>query len=427
MDELFIVKKTMMRVFLLLIVLLTGVKMLRAQSGSGVPSTFYPALELITLGDVELRFGRTEQALMNYNNAIAMAPDFAEAYVHRGRLYAIMGRQMESAADFQQATQLNPYAALFIDARRRLQMLKTDYRTTADDPLQQILQNPYQTTLQYNLADRELIEGHFDSSLAVSVQRLQTNVHDTEALTCAALSCYFLGQTAKGHSYIDQVLALLPASAQAADIKGMMYKKELRYAESRKWFLQAIAYDSLYAISYYHLGYLSKLEGDTASALQWFNKALRIEPQLRQALIMRSAVHTAQNNFNDAQNDMLLIAETTETDHALYNQAVLNKHLGDYQNALRIYEDLLYKNPNDVYLLNALGNLYNFFGDFDRAVLLYNRALQLKPDYHTARFNLGITLLLQLRHVRACTELREAEMNQVPGAAMAVRCNCAGF
>ncbi|MCA6364401.1 MAG: tetratricopeptide repeat protein [Bacteroidetes bacterium] len=398
-----------------------------AQTGSGVPSNFYPALELITLGDVELRFGRTEQALMNYNNAIAMAPDFAEAYVHRGRLYAIMGRQSESAADFQQATQLNPYAALYIDARRRLQMLKTDYRTSAEDPLQQILNNPYQTTLQYNLADRSLIEGHFDSSLVASAQRLQANPLDTEALTCAALSSYFLGQTTQGHKYIDRVLTLIPGSAQAADIKGMMYKKEQRFGDARKWFQQAISHDSLYAISYYHLGYLSKLEGDTISALQWFNKALRLEPQLRQALIMRSAVHTAQNNFNEAQNDMLLISDAAETDHALYNQAVLNKHLGDYQNALRIYEDLLYKNPNDVYLLNALGNLYNFFGDFDRAVLHYNRALQLKPDYHTARYNLGITLLLQLRHVRACAELREAEMYNVPGAAMAVRCNCAGF
>ncbi|MCU0433836.1 MAG: tetratricopeptide repeat protein [Bacteroidia bacterium] len=412
---------------ILLLLAIGWCSLLRAQSGSGVPSTFYPALELITLGDVELRFGRTEQALMNYNNAIAMAPDFAEAYVHRGRLYAIMGRQMESAADFQQATQLNPYAALFIDPRRRLQMLKTDYRSSAEDPMQQILNNPYQTGLEYNLLDRSLIEGHFDSSLAASNALLKTNPLDTEALTCAALSSYFLGQTSKGHKYIDEVIALIPASAQASDIKGMMYKKEERFDEARKWFQKAIAQDSLYAISFYHLGYLSKLEGDTTAALQWFDKALRVEPQLRQALMMRSAVYNAQSNFTGAQTDLQLISDAAETDHALYNQAVLNKNLGDYQNALRLYEDLLYKNPNDVLLLNALGNLYNFFGDFDRAVLHYNRALQLKPDYHTARYNLGITLLLQLRHVRACAELREAEMNNVPGAAMAVRCNCAGF
>jgi tetratricopeptide (TPR) repeat protein len=398
-----------------------------AQTGSGVPSNFYPALELITLGDAELRFGRTEQALQHYNNALAAAPDFAEAYVHRGRLYAVTGRQQEANADFQQATQLNPYAALFLDPRRRLMTLKTDFRSGSDDPVQQILNNPYQPGLSYSLTDRTLIEGHFDSSLAAADVRLQQNPLDTEALTCAALSSYFLGQTLSGQKYIDQLLSISPQSAQAADIKGMMLKKEQRYAEARSWFTKAITYDSLYAVSYCHLGYLSKIEGDTVAALKWFEKALRINPDLRQALVLRSSVFTAQKEYAAAQNDISLYSEDAKTDHALYNEAVLNKHLGDYQNALRKYESLLQKNPNDVYLLNSIGNLYNFFGDFELAANYYNRALQLRPDYHTARYNLGITLLLQLRHVKACAELREAEANNIPGAAVAVRCNCAGF
>ncbi|MGL5892402.1 MAG: tetratricopeptide repeat protein [Bacteroidia bacterium] len=416
-----------MRYFILISVYLICSVGSTAQIGSGVPSNFYPALELITLGDAELRFGRTEQALQHYNNALAAAPDFAEAYVHRGRLYAITGRQMEANADFQQATQLNPYAALFLDPRRRLMTLKTDFRSGTDDPVQQILSNPYQPGLSYTITDRTLLEGHFDSSLAASEIQLQKNPLDTEALTSAALSSYFLGQTLSGQKYIDQLLKLTPLSAQAADIKGMMLKKEQRYPEARNWFTKAISFDSLYAVSYCHLGYLSKIEGDTIAALQWFEKALRINPQLRQALIMRSSVLAAQKEYSAAQNDIRLYTDNAETDHALYNEAVLNKHLGDYQNALRKYENLLQKNPDDVYLLNSIANLYNFFGDYELASSYYNRALQLRPDYHTARYNLGITLLLQLRHVAACNELRVAEANDVPGAAIAVRCNCAGF
>lgn len=416
-----------MRVFLGVLAVLFFMLRLPAQSGSGIPSNFFPALELITLGDAELRFGRTELALQNYNNALAMAPDFAEAYVHRGRLYAVTGRQQEAALDFQQALQLNPYAALFLDPQRRLLMLKTDYRNSSDDPIQQVLSNPYQPGLSYSITDRNLLEGHFDSSLLAAKVRLQTHPDDTEALIQATLSYYFLNQPDAGHSYIDRAIALDPLSAVAADSKGMLLKKEKRYAEARKWFISAITIDTLYAISYCHLGYLSKLEGDTVAALQWFDKALHIHPSYQQAILMRSTIKSAQLDYTGALSDLQLLNDSETTDHALYNEAVLTKQTGNYHQAARLYENLLQKNPDDVYLLNATGNLYNFFGDYELAVFYYTRALQLKPDYHTARYNLGLTYLLQLRHIKACEELRDAELNNVPGAAAAVRCNCNGF
>jgi tetratricopeptide (TPR) repeat protein len=90
--------------------------------------------------------------------------------------------------------------------------------------------------------------------------------------------------------------------------------------------------------------------------------------------------------------------DKASVDHALYNEAVLNKHLGDYFSAMRIYESLHAENPDDAILLNAIGNLYNFFGGYENTVSYYQRALLIQPDSYIACYNLELTYLMQLQH-----------------------------
>ena len=52
--------------------------------------------------------GDTEGAKFDYNYAIAINPDYAEAYLNRGMLQYTMGEQIKARQDYEQAVRLDP-------------------------------------------------------------------------------------------------------------------------------------------------------------------------------------------------------------------------------------------------------------------------------------------------------------------------------
>ena len=47
-------------------------------------------------------------AIADYNEAIRLNPNYAEAYIYRGAVYFLLGEPQKAIADFNQAIRLNP-------------------------------------------------------------------------------------------------------------------------------------------------------------------------------------------------------------------------------------------------------------------------------------------------------------------------------
>ena len=62
-------------------------------------------------GDNLMTQGRTENAILAYDNAVAQNPYFAEAYIKRAIAKFRLGRVTEAQEDYRFATRLNPYVA----------------------------------------------------------------------------------------------------------------------------------------------------------------------------------------------------------------------------------------------------------------------------------------------------------------------------
>lgn len=68
-------------------------------------------------GNIYGRIGRYDLSLRDYNKAIELKPDFCRAYSNRGSLYAQVGRSAEAIRDYDRATQLQPADALTYNNR----------------------------------------------------------------------------------------------------------------------------------------------------------------------------------------------------------------------------------------------------------------------------------------------------------------------
>ena len=65
----------------------------------------------MNLGDALARKGRSDEAMVHYDEAITLQPDYADAYYNRGTVLLAKGRVDEAIADLAKALEMHPYDA----------------------------------------------------------------------------------------------------------------------------------------------------------------------------------------------------------------------------------------------------------------------------------------------------------------------------
>ena len=88
--------------------------------------------------------------------------------------------------------------------------------------------------------------------------------------------------------------------------------------------------------------------------------------------------------------------------------ALYHHRVGDVDQALRYYQELLDRNERAAEVHNNMGLLHRERGDFARARRAFRRAIELAPGYSKALNNLGATLLRDGSTEEAATQLRAA-------------------
>ena len=84
------------------------------------------AVQLVKQADIQLQLGQWHEALITYTNAIETDPEYAEAYMKRGRLNESISRNLEAQSDYNMAIQLNPLIDIYYDQRARIKILSFD-------------------------------------------------------------------------------------------------------------------------------------------------------------------------------------------------------------------------------------------------------------------------------------------------------------
>ena len=84
------------------------------------------AIQAIQQGDIKLRLGNSELALLAYTNAIQMDMGFADAYMKRAALLSRLGQYTQAMADLDRALELNPYSEHIFDRRAKVKLLMND-------------------------------------------------------------------------------------------------------------------------------------------------------------------------------------------------------------------------------------------------------------------------------------------------------------
>ncbi len=78
---------------------------------------------------------------------------------------------------------------------------------------------------------------------------------------------------------------------------------------------------------------------------------------------------------------------------ALNNRGIAFKNKGDYERAIRDFDQAIGLNPNDTKALNNRGAAHMNRGDYERAIPDFDKAIWLDPDYDIAFKNRGVAYM----------------------------------
>jgi tetratricopeptide (TPR) repeat protein len=91
------------------------------------------AIKYIHSGDSKLNLGDIKEAIIDYNKAIEIDPNFAEAYINRGNAKSKLQDYIEAIADYTKALSINPSLVLALSNRGRCKLELKDYIGALND------------------------------------------------------------------------------------------------------------------------------------------------------------------------------------------------------------------------------------------------------------------------------------------------------
>jgi tetratricopeptide (TPR) repeat protein/glycosyltransferase involved in cell wall biosynthesis len=235
---------------------------------------------------------------------------------------------------------------------------------------------PQNEIFQKNLADFLWNEmGDHTQAMMAYVQVLKLNPQDIEALLSCSQICLALGKTDDAKDFINTALTIEPWNTDAQGLFSDLNNKsdgigpeinsigppkttdgkaptiDLTNAmESLKQKIAAMPQD---AQAYNDLGVLSFESGDKEAALENYEKAVRYDPGCA--------------NFSKNLADFYVM------------------EMGRYEDAMKLYLNVLEDNPDDIEALNAIGIVCSMMGKGDDANYFFRRVLEIEPWNETAQ------------------------------------------
>jgi len=228
--------------------------------------------------------GDLGRAIADYDQAIALQPDYALAYYNRGLAYRDKGDLDHAIADCDQAIALKPDFAVVYLSRGLAYGNRGDLDHAIADYDQAIALKPDFAVAYLSRGLAYGNKGDLDHALADYDQAIALKPDSAEAYLSRGLAYGNKGDLGHAIADFDQAIALKPDYAVAYNNRGGAYFHKGDLDRAIADFDQAIALQPDHANAYYNRGVIYTQKGETAKAVADFRKVLDLssDPHLRQ-------------------------------------------------------------------------------------------------------------------------------------------------
>jgi tetratricopeptide (TPR) repeat protein len=362
--------------------------------------------------------GEYKGALDDYNRAIALNPNFADAYIGLGNLKDDRFNDPQGAlADYNRAIALDVKSALAYNNRGILKNDKlNDSQGALADYNQAISLNPKSADFYNNrgrLKNAKLND--FQGALADFNQAIALNPNYVFAYNNRGfLKAYQLNDLQGALADMNLGIALNPKSAEAYAVRGFLKTEKLNNPQGALIDLnRAITLDPKNGAVYIARGLLKAYRlNDPQGALADLNQGVTLAPNNADIYSFRAAVKGSL--LNDPQGALADFNQAINLNPKSYATYILrgivkSGKLNDSQGALADFNQAIALNPKSAEAYGARGVLkYELLNDSSGALQDLSYSINLNPGSGANYFNRGHLFYMTNRRAKALQDFRKA-------------------
>jgi protein O-mannosyl-transferase len=343
--------------------------------------------------------GRLNEAIAQYQEALRLEPDDAEAHNNLGNAWSrIPGHLDDQVAQFKASLRLKPNLA---ETHNNLGLALVQIPGRLDDAVKE-----YETALRLNPNDANThnslggawlrMPGHLSDAISQFKEALRLNPDNGDTHNNLGLAWSQVpGRENDAVAQYEEALRLKPDMAEAHNNLGILWSNiPGRLDDAINQFREALRANPEYADAHNDLGMaLLQLPGRINEAAAEFEEALRLKPDFAEAHNNRGlALLQSPRGLNEAVTEFEVTLRLKPDFAKAHNNLglALSRIPGRVDDAISEYNEALRLNANDAEAHNNLGAaLSRSSGRLHEAIAQYEQAVQLKSDFPSAWRNLG--------------------------------------
>jgi tetratricopeptide (TPR) repeat protein len=230
-------------------------------------------------GTAYIHKGEYDNAIEDYNKAIELKPDFAEAYNNRGNTYSDKGEYDNAIEDYNKAIKLKPDFAVAYNNRGNAYYYKGEYDNAIEDFNKAIELKPNYALAYYTRGIVYAIINEYDNAIEDYNKAIELMPNYALAYNNRGMAYRNKGEYINAIEDLNKALELKPDFAEAYNNRGIVYAIINADDNAIEDLNKAIELKPDFAEAYNTRGMTYYYKGEYDNAIEDYNKALELRPQ----------------------------------------------------------------------------------------------------------------------------------------------------
>ncbi|HEY9789394.1 MAG TPA: tetratricopeptide repeat protein [Candidatus Obscuribacterales bacterium] len=353
---------------------------------------------LLDKGTRALSDNKPQEALVYFDDAVKKSPDLGRAYLCRGLAYASLNQAERALPDLTKALSLGQSKTIVLPARASMESLMHDYDKAIEDCTNAIVDDSQNVDAYRVRAICHVGQQHYGEAIADCTYALKYASSDAmrAALLCERGSARARNDDPEGAvSDLSESLKL-KADQWAYFQRAEAYRSMKKFAEAEVDYAQALKSNPTSYVALVGRGISRVKLKQYDEAMNDFDLAIKLNHAGVEALIQRGNLELTKELWQAAADDFQQANQLN--DNLPESQQQLGVALAHLKNApppLKVADVQEKENeiklPDDVPSLMKVGYDYLNKGNFDDAVLCFDRAVSKEPRSAEPRRYLAYT------------------------------------
>lgn len=215
-----------------------------------------------------------DNAILNYEQAIELAPNYIQAYNNLGVAYEHKGETAKAIPLYEKAIELNPQLSVAYNNLGNIYCVKGEIDKAISFFEKAVELDPKYSEAYNGLGNAYQEKGDIDKAIPQYEKAIELNPNYSEAYNDMGLAYYHQGNLDKAIPSIEKAIDLNPEDASAYFNLGLAYKKKGDLDKAIQYFEKAIQLDPTDPSTYINLGNAYEDNGDSDKKIECYRKAV---------------------------------------------------------------------------------------------------------------------------------------------------------